>query len=190
MPNLNFATREITYKIVYYGTGLGGKTTNIKHVYKTLAPDTRGELVSVATETERTLFFDFLPIDLGTVREFRTRIALYTVPGQMEYNQCRKMILKAVDGIIFVADSSEIRSIENAESIQNMIENLKENQLELEDIPWILQYNKRDLADAMPIERMDKELNFAKVKHFASVASEGKEVMSTLEEITRLVMAK
>lgn len=190
MANLDFNKREITYKIVYYGTGLGGKTTNLKYVYNHVPENARGEMVSVATETERTLFFDFLHLELGVVRQYKTRIALYTVPGQTEYNQSRKMILKGVDGIIFVADSSETRARENIESLKNMVDNLAENQLALAEIPWILQYNKRDLADAMPIERMDKELNHAGVTRFISVASEGTQVMPTLKEITRIVLSK
>jgi hypothetical protein len=173
MANLDYARREITYKIVYYGTGLGGKTTNLKYLYSQLAPEVRGELVSVASSTERTLFFDFLPVELGSYRDFKTRLAIYTVPGQLEYNQSRKLILHAVDGIIFVADSSEERSEANQDSIANMVANLEANKLVLAEIPWVLQYNKRDLVDAMPIERLEKELNFAGVPSFASVALEG-----------------
>jgi signal recognition particle receptor subunit beta len=156
MALVNYAAREINCKIVYYGTGLGGKTTNLKYIHSQLAPTTRGELISLATETERTLFFDFLPLDLGSVQGFKTRFSLYTVPGQVEYNASRKLILNGVDGIIFVGDSDVMRAKDNVESLQNMVENLAEYGLTLDSIPWVLQYNKRDLANAMPIERLRK----------------------------------
>jgi len=188
MALVNYAAREINCKIVYYGTGLGGKTTNLKYIHSQLAPTTRGELISLATETERTLFFDFLPLDLGTVQGFKTRFSLYTVPGQVEYNASRKLILNGVDGIIFVADSDAMRSKENVESLQNMIENLAEYSLTLDNIPWVLQYNKRDLASAMPIERMEKELNIRGVPSFEAVASEGLGVFATLKAISKLIL--
>jgi len=188
MALVNYAAREINCKIVYYGTGLGGKTTNLKYIHSQLAPTTRGELISLATETERTLFFDFLPLDLGSVQGFKTRFSLYTVPGQVEYNASRKLILNGVDGIIFVADSDVMRSKENIESLQNMIENLSEYSLTLDNIPWVLQYNKRDLASAMPIERMEKELNIRGVPSFEAVASEGLGVFATLKAISKLIL--
>jgi signal recognition particle receptor subunit beta len=188
MALVNYAAREINCKIVYYGTGLGGKTTNLKYIHSQLAPTTRGELISLATETERTLFFDFLPLDLGSVQGFKTRFSLYTVPGQVEYNASRKLILNGVDGIIFVADSDAMRSKENVESLQNMIENLAEYSLTLDNIPWVLQYNKRDLASAMPIERMEKELNIRGVPSFEAVASEGLGVFATLKAISKLIL--
>jgi signal recognition particle receptor subunit beta len=188
MALVNYAAREINCKIVYYGTGLGGKTTNLKYIHSQLAPTTRGELISLATETERTLFFDFLPLDLGSVQGFKTRFSLYTVPGQVEYNASRKLILNGVDGIIFVADSDAMRSKENIESLQNMIENLAEYSLTLDNIPWVLQYNKRDLASAMPIERMEKELNIRGVPSFEAVASEGLGVFATLKAISKLIL--
>src|SRR6202789_3641214 len=166
MALIDLMRREINCKIVYYGTGLGGKTTNLKYIHSQLAPTTRGELISLATETERTLFFDFLPLDLGSVQGFKTRFSLYTVPGQVEYNASRKLILNGVDGIIFVADSDVMRSKDNGESLQNMVENLAEYSLTLDNIPWVLQYNKRDLANAMTIERMEKELNVRGVTSF------------------------
>jgi len=188
MALVNYAAREINCKIVYYGTGLGGKTTNLKYIHSQLAPTTRGELISLATETERTLFFDFLPLDLGSVQGFKTRFSLYTVPGQVEYNASRRLILNGVDGIIFVADSDVMRSKDNVESLQNMIENLAEYSLTLDNIPWVLQYNKRDLANAMPIERMEKELNIRGVPSFEAVASEGLGVFATLKAISKLIL--
>jgi signal recognition particle receptor subunit beta len=188
MALVNYAAREINCKIVYYGTGLGGKTTNLKYIHSQLAPTTRGELISLATETERTLFFDFLPLDLGSVQGFKTRFSLYTVPGQVEYNASRKLILNGVDGIIFVADSDVMRSRENIESLQNMIENLAEYSLTLDNIPWVLQYNKRDLANAMPIERLEKEINIRGVPSFEAVASEGLGVFATLKAISKLIL--
>jgi hypothetical protein len=188
MALVNYAAREINCKIVYYGTGLGGKTTNLKYIHSQLAPTTRGELISLATETERTLFFDFLPLDLGSVQGFKTRFSLYTVPGQVEYNASRKLILNGVDGIIFVADSDLMRSRDNVESLQNMIENLAEYSLTLDNIPWVLQYNKRDLANALPIERLEKELNIRGVPSFEAVASEGLGVFATLKAISKLIL--
>lgn len=188
MALVNYAAREINCKIVYYGTGLGGKTTNLKYIHSQLAPTTRGELISLATETERTLFFDFLPLDLGTVQGFKTRFSLYTVPGQVEYNASRKLILNGVDGIIFVADSDVMRRKENAESLQNMIENLAEYSLTLDNIPWVLQYNKRDLANAMSIEQLEKDLNIRAVPSFEAVASEGLGVFATLKAISKSIL--
>ena len=188
MALVNYAAREINCKIVYYGTGLGGKTTNLKYIHSQLAPTTRGELISLATETERTLFFDFLPLDLGSVQGFKPRFSLYTVPGQVEYNASRKLILNGVDGIIFVADSDVMRSKDNIDSLQNMIENLAEYSLTLDNIPWVLQYNKRDLANAMPIERMERELNQRQIPSFEAVASEGLGVFATLKAISKLIL--
>lgn len=188
MALVNYGTKEITFKLVYYGTGLGGKTTNLKVIHSQLAPQTRGELVSLATETERTLFFDFMPLDLGTINGFKARISMYTVPGQEEYNKSRKLILRDVDGIVFVADSSILRSEENQASLQNMMDNLKEYKLTLEDIPWVLQYNKRDISNMMPVERMEAELNKMSVPAFEAVALEGKGVFATLKAITKLML--
>ena len=188
MALVNYAAREINCKIVYYGTGLGGKTTNLKYIHGQLAPTTRGELISLATETERTLFFDFLPLDLGSVQGFKTRFSLYTVPGQVEYNASRNLILNGVDGIIFVADSDVMRAKDNVESLQNMIENLAEYNYTLDSIPWVLQYNKRDLANAMSIERMEKDMNNRGVPSFEAVASEGLGVFATLKAISKLIL--
>lgn len=188
MAFVNITAREIKCKIVYYGTGLGGKTTNLKYIHSQLAPTTRGELITLATETERTLFFDFLPLDLGSVQGFKTVFSLYTVPGQVEYNASRKLILNGVDGIIFVADSDAVRSQENMDSMQNMIENLAEYNLTIDQIPWVLQYNKRDLASAMPVEQMEKDLNTKGVPSFEAVASEGLGVFATLKAISKLIL--
>jgi signal recognition particle receptor subunit beta len=159
MSMINYASREINCKLVYYGPGLGGKTTNLEHVYNKVAPDTRGKMVSLATETERTLFFDFLPVDLGTIRGFKTRFHLYTVPGQVYYNASRKLILKGVDGVVFVADSQIERMEANIESMQNLYDNMSEYGYDLTKIPFIIQYNKRDLPNAAPIKDLQAQLN-------------------------------
>src|SRR5260221_9093786 len=159
MSMINYASREINCKIVYYGSGLGGKTTNLEHVYGKVQPDTRGKLISLATETERTLFFDFLPVDLGTIRGFKTRFHLYTVPGQVYYNASRKLILKGVDGIVFVADSQIERMEANVESMQNLYDNMSEYGYDLTKIPFNIQYNKRDLPNASPIRDLQAALN-------------------------------
>ncbi|MBU6450955.1 MAG: GTPase domain-containing protein [Cyanobacteria bacterium REEB67] len=190
MALVNYGTKEITFKLVYYGTGLGGKTTNLKIIHSQLAPQTRGELVSLATETERTLFFDFMPLDLGTINGFKARISMYTVPGQEEYNKSRKLILRDVDGIVFVADSNVTRSDENQISLNNMMENLNEYRLTLTDIPWVLQYNKRDLTTAMTIERMESELNKLNVPAYEAVAMDGKGVFATLKAVTKMMLQR
>ncbi len=159
MSMINYASREINCKIVYYGPGLGGKTTNLEHVYQKVSPNTRGKLISLATESERTLFFDFLPVDLGTIRGFKTRFHLYTVPGQVYYNASRKLILKGVDGIVFVADSQMDRMEANQESMQNLYDNMQEYGLDLTKIPFVVQYNKRDLPNAAPLTDLQAALN-------------------------------
>ncbi|HWP36845.1 MAG TPA: GTPase domain-containing protein [Gemmatimonadales bacterium] len=159
MSMINYASREINCKLVYYGPGLGGKTTNLEHVYQKVAPDTRGKMVSLATETERTLFFDFLPVDLGTIRGFKTRFHLYTVPGQVYYNASRKLILKGVDGVVFVADSQVERMEANIESMQNLYDNMAQYGYDLTKIPFVIQYNKRDLPNAAPIKDLQAQLN-------------------------------
>ena len=159
MSMINYASREINCKIVYYGPGLGGKTTNLEHVYGKVSPSTRGKLISLATETERTLFFDFLPVDLGTIRGFKTRFHLYTVPGQVYYNASRKLILKGVDGIVFVADSQMERMEANQESMQNLYDNMAEYGYDLTKMPFVIQYNKRDLPNAAPLAEMQQTLN-------------------------------
>jgi mutual gliding-motility protein MglA len=159
MSMINYASREINCKIVYYGPGLGGKTTNLEYVYGKVKPETRGKLISLATENERTLFFDFLPVDLGTVRGFRTRFHLYTVPGQVYYNASRKLILKNVDGIVFVADSQAERLEANQESMQNLYDNLAEYGYDVTTMPFVIEYNKRDLPNALPIPELQAALN-------------------------------
>jgi signal recognition particle receptor subunit beta len=159
MSMINYASREINCKIVYYGPGLGGKTTNLEHVYGKVQPETRGKLISLATETERTLFFDFLPVDLGTIRGFKTRFHLYTVPGQVYYNASRKLILKGVDGIVFVADSQLERMEANQEAMQNLYDNMSEYGYDLTRMPFVLQYNKRDLPNAAPIASLQAAIN-------------------------------
>ena len=159
MSMINYASREINCKIVYYGPGLGGKTSNLEHVYAKVQPETRGKLISLATETERTLFFDFLPVDLGTIRGFKTRFHLYTVPGQVYYNASRKLILKGVDGIVFVADSQIERMEANQEAMQNLYDNMAEYGYDLRRMPFIVQYNKRDLPNAAAINDLQAALN-------------------------------
>jgi signal recognition particle receptor subunit beta len=156
---INYASREINCKLVYYGPGLGGKTTNLEHVYGKVNPNARGKLISLATETERTLFFDFLPVDLGTVRGFKTRFHLYTVPGQVYYNASRKLILKGVDGVVFVADSQLERMEANIESMQNLYDNMAEYGYDLTKVPFVVQYNKRDLPNAAPVKDLQAALN-------------------------------
>jgi signal recognition particle receptor subunit beta len=159
MSLVNYASREINCKIVYYGPGLGGKTTNLEYVYEKVAPSSKGKLISLATETERTLFFDFLPVDLGTIRGFRTRFHLYTVPGQVYYNASRKLILKGVDGVVFVADSQIDRTEANLEAMQNLYDNMTQHGYDLTRLPFVIQYNKRDLPNATPIGALDAALN-------------------------------
>ena len=159
MSMINYASREINCKIVFYGPGLGGKTTNLEYVYSKVSPNTRGKLISLATETERTLFFDFLPVDLGTIRGFRTRFHLYTVPGQVYYNASRKLILKGVDGVVFVADSQAERAEANVESMQNLYDNMAAYGYDLTRMPFVIQYNKRDLPNSAPLDELQSMLN-------------------------------
>src|SRR5215210_8593091 len=159
MSMINYASREINCKLVYYGPGLGGKTTNLEHVYNKVAPGSRGKMISLATETERTLFFDFLPVDLGTIRGFKVKFHLYTVPGQVYYNASRKLILKGVDGVVFVADSQIERMDANIEAMQNLYENMTQHGYDLTKIPFVIQYNKRDLPNAAPISELQAALN-------------------------------
>lgn len=190
MPLLNYGTKEITYKIVYYGPGLGGKTTNLTYMHSQLDPSTRGNLISLATETERTLFFDFLPLDLGKIKDFTVRMGLYTVPGQTEYNRSRQLILEDVDGIVFVADSAANRLEDNIASLINMIENLATYKMSIDEIPWLIQYNKRDLDDALSINRLESEINHHKVPNYESVAIDGRGVFATLKALTQMVVAQ
>jgi signal recognition particle receptor subunit beta len=159
MSMINYASREINCKLVYYGPGLGGKTTNLEFVFNKVAPNSRGKLISLATETERTLFFDFLPVDLGTIRGFKTRFHLYTVPGQVYYNASRKLILKGVDGVVFVADSQIERMEANIEAMQNLYDNMAQHGYNLTTIPFVIQYNKRDLPNAATLKELQSALN-------------------------------
>ena len=188
MSLINYASREINCKIVYYGTGLGGKTTNLEYVYSKVNPDAKGKMISLATETERTLFFDFLPIDLGEVKGFKTRFHLYTVPGQVYYNASRKLILKGVDGVIFVADSQTERMEANIEAMHNLYENLESYGYDLTNIPFALQYNKRDLPNAMSMGNLRSQLNPMGVPDFEGVAIEGQGVFETLGSISKMVV--
>jgi mutual gliding-motility protein MglA len=185
---INYASREINCKIVYYGTGLGGKTTNLEYVYSKVDPDTRGKMISLATEADRTLFFDFLPIDLGAIRGFKTRFHLYTVPGQVYYNASRKLILKGVDGIIFVADSQVDRMEANIEAMHNLYENLESYGYDLSKIPFVIQYNKRDLDRIAEVDELRSELNPMGVPDFNAVAIEGEGVFETLKAVSKRVV--
>jgi len=188
MSFINYAAREINVKIVYYGPGLCGKTTNLQYVYERSNPSQKGKLISLATETDRTLFFDFLPLDLGSVRGFKTRFHLYTVPGQVFYDASRKLILKGVDGVVFVADSQEPRMDANVESLRNLELNLRENGFELSEIPYVLQLNKRDLPTAVEVEEMYRLLNFKGEPTYEAVATEGMGVFETLKATAKQVL--
>ena len=188
MSMINYASREINCKIVYYGTGLGGKTTNLEHIYSKVNPDTKGKMISLATETERTLFFDFLPIDLGEVRGFKTRFHLYTVPGQVYYNASRRLILKGVDGLVFVADSQASRAEANIESMHNLYENLETYGYDLNTIPFAIQYNKRDMDNILAPEELRAQINPMGVPDFEAVAIEGAGVFETLSCVSKLVV--
>ncbi len=188
MSMINYASREINCKIVYYGTGLGGKTTNLEYIYSRVNPDTKGKMISLATETERTLFFDFLPIDLGEVRGFKTRFHLYTVPGQVYYNASRRLILKGVDGLVFVADSQATRAEANIESMHNLYENLSTYGYDLQTIPFAIQYNKRDMPNILSMEDLRAQINPMGVPDFEGTAIEGKGVFETLSSVSKLVV--
>ncbi len=188
MSMINYASREINCKIVYYGTGLGGKTTNLEHVYSRVDPETRGKMISLATEADRTLFFDFLPVDLGSIRGFKTRFHLYTVPGQVYYNASRKLILKGVDGIIFVADSQVDRAEANIEAMHNLYENLESYGYDLSRIPFVIQYNKRDLDRIATVEELRQELNPMGVPDYEAIAIEGQGVFETLRAVSKQVV--
>ncbi len=188
MSFINYAAREINVKIVFYGPGLCGKTTNLQYIYEKSNPQQKGKLISLATETDRTLFFDFLPLDLGAVRGFKTRFHLYTVPGQVFYDASRKLILKGVDGVVFVADSQEARMDANAESLSNLEDNLSENGFELKTVPYVLQFNKRDLPSAMLVDDMYRLLNFKGEPTFEAVATKGIGVFETLKAVAKQVL--
>ena len=188
MTFINYASREINCKIVYYGPGLCGKTTNIQWIFEQANPEKRGKLVSLATETDRTLFFDFLPLDMGTVKGFKVRFHLYTVPGQVFYDASRKLILRGCDGIIFVADSQRARMEANIESIANLATNLKENGFDIRTIPYVLQLNKRDMPSAASLPEMERLLRFRNEPMIEAVANKGIGVIETLKASARQIL--
>lgn len=188
MSMINYASREINCKLVYYGPGLGGKTTNLEFVYSKVSPEARGKLISLATEQERTLFFDFLPVDLGSIRGFKTRFHLYTVPGQVYYNASRRLILKGVDGIVFVADSQAERMDANIAAMQNLYENLADYGYDPTNIPIVLQWNKRDLPTAVPTSELEDNLNPDSLPSYEAVAVSGEGVFETLKAVSKAVI--
>ncbi len=188
MPFVNFATKEINCKIVYYGPGLSGKTTNIKWIYDHIKPENKGEMITLATETERTLFFDFVPIEVSNVKGFKVRFHLYTTPGQIIYQASRKLILKGVDGIVFVADSQEERHDANLDTLDDMIENLRDYDIDVSNIPLVFQYNKRDLPNVLSVDVLRRDLNRWSRPDFEAIATKGIGVLETFKEITRQVL--
>lgn len=190
MSFINYSSKEINCKIVYYGPGLCGKTTNLQYVYNKTNPAAKGKMISLATETERTLFFDFLPLTLGEIKGFKVRFHLYTVPGQIFYDASRKLILKGVDGVVFVADSQEERLESNIESFENLAINLKEQGYDLDKIPYVIQYNKRDLPNAASLEELRNLLNQKGVLEFEAVAATGEGVFETLKGVAKLVLTE
>jgi mutual gliding-motility protein MglA len=192
MPVVNYQSREITCKIVYYGPGRSGKTTNLQHVYSQLPEDRKGKMVSLATETDRTLFFDFLPLDLGSISGFATRFQLYTVPGQVYYQATRRLVLQGVDGVVFVADSQLRQLAENVESLQDLHGNLAELGLDPRTVPLVMQYNKRDLAEneLMPVAELERILNFRDVPSQSAAAINGTGVFETLRVIASRVLSR
>lgn len=190
MTFINYASREINCKIVYYGPGLCGKTTNLQHIYDSTAQEAKGKLISLATETDRTLFFDFMPLELGTVRGFKTRFHLYTVPGQVYYDASRKLILKGVDGVVFVADSQEERMDANIESLHNLEENLQTQGYDLMKLPYVLQLNKRDLPNVIPMDELAHELKRKDEPVFEAVAANGTGVFDTLKAVAKQVLTE
>ena len=188
MSFINYLSREINCKIVYYGPGLCGKTTNLQYIYNRTNPDAKGKMISLATETERTLFFDFLPLEIGEIRGFKTRFHLYTVPGQVFYDASRKLILKGVDGVVFVADSQMLRSEANTESMDNLRTNLAEQGYNLDNLPYVIQYNKRDMPNVSPVEELRALLNPSNVPDFNAVATTGEGVFETLKSVAKLVL--
>lgn len=190
MSFINYSSREINCKIVYYGPGLCGKTTNLQYIYNKTAPDAKGKMISLATETERTLFFDFLPLSLGEIRGFKTRFHLYTVPGQVFYDASRKLILKGVDGVVFVADSQVERMEANLESLENLRTNLAEQGYDLDKIPFVVQYNKRDLPNAAELVELRRLMNPKGIPDFEASATNGVGVFDTLKAIAKLVLTE
>jgi mutual gliding-motility protein MglA len=188
MSLVNYSTREITCKIVYYGPGRSGKTSNLQYIHTFVPDEKKGPMVSLATETDRTLFFDFLPLDLGSISGFKTRIQLYTVPGQVYYNATRKLVLRGADGVVFVADSQREQLNENIESLRNLHENLLGENINVRDFPMVLQYNKRDLPGVVPIQELDDALNYRGVPAFPAATISGEGVFETLKGISQLVL--
>lgn len=188
MSFVNYHTKEINCKIVYYGPGLGGKTTNIQYVYQKTSTDNKGRMVTLNTENERTLFFDFLPLDLGEIRGFKTRFHLYTVPGQVFYESSRKLILRGVDGVVFVADSQVEKMEANLESLNSLKSNLTEQGYDFEKLPIVMQWNKRDLPNLIPVEEMSSKLSTLKFPEFEAIATEGEGVFESLKMISKLVL--
>ena len=188
MSFLNYSTREINFKIVYYGPGLSGKTTNIKYIYSKIKSDNKGKMVSLATETERTLFFDFFPLDLGTINGYKVRFHLYTVPGQIYYSSSRKLILKGVDGLVFVADAQRERFEANLESLDDMLDNLQEYRIDFNSLPYVLQLNKRDLPNVTPANELIAALRKREEPVMEAVSISGEGVVETLKAISRLIM--
>jgi signal recognition particle receptor subunit beta len=188
MSFINYSSREINCKLVFYGPGLCGKTTNLQYIYKKTNPDSKGKMISLATESERTLFFDFLPLTLGSIKGFKIRFHLYTVPGQVFYDASRKLILKGVDGVVFVADSQAERMEANIESMENLRKNLQEQEYNLDQLPFVIQYNKRDLPSAVSVEELNQALNPKGVPSFEAVAPQGPGVFETLKEIAKQVI--
>ena len=189
MSSINLHTREINIKVVYYGPGLGGKTTSLQHIHRTLRPDLRGQLVSLATGIDRTLFFDFLPVKLPKVKDFTIRMSLYTVPGQVHYNATRKLVLQGADGVVFVADSQVARQEANIESLHNLYDNLRGHGMNPDTVPLVLQYNKRDLDNVLSVEQLDEDLNKRKLRRFETCALSGKGIFDTMRTITKMVLA-
>ncbi len=188
MALVNHTTREINAKIVYYGPGLCGKTTNIQLIYHRIAPGQRGKLVSLATESDRTLFFDFLPLELGTIKNYKVRFHLYTVPGQVFYNATRKLVLKGADGVVFVADSQRTMLDADLESMANLRDNFAEQRIDLSDFPLAIQYNKRDLPDVLAVEELNAVLNPRRVPFYEAIAKDGTGVLKTFTSIAKLVL--
>jgi mutual gliding-motility protein MglA len=188
MSLVNYSTREITCKIVYYGPGRSGKTSNLQYIHAYVPEDKKGPMVSLATETDRTLFFDFLPLDLGSISGFKTRIQLYTVPGQVYYNATRKLVLRGADGVVFVADSQREQLNENIESLRNLHENLLDENIDVRDFPMVLQYNKRDLPGVASIEELEDALNYRGVPSFPAATINGEGVFETLKGASQLVL--
>lgn len=192
MPIINYASKEIQFKVVYYGPALGGKTTNLQYIHSRISPSYRGDLISLATAADRTLFFDFLPVNSIVLQGFKTKFQLYTVPGQVIYNTTRQLVLRSVDGVVFVADSQWDKMQENVESFRNLEENLGRQHLKLDELPYALQYNKRDLSDVAPVNYLEFLLNNRRrrVRSFEAVATTGFNVFAALDAVTQLLLHK